>query len=244
MSRLEIKNLRSGYDHNEILRDISFEIQSGEIVGLIGENGAGKTTLIKSILGILALTEGEIFIDGNEIDDEWDNAKGKMAYIPEMPLLYEELTLKEHLEFTGMAKGMDQETFNKRVEELLVIFNMKEKLHHFPSSFSKGMRQKVMVMCGLLHEPSILIVDEPFIGLDPRAIKALVKILQEKKQQGLGILMSTHVLDSAEKICDRFVLLMEGKVLYKGTLEEMRNDTGLKDASLMDLFDYFMGAAA
>ncbi|WP_026478760.1 ABC transporter ATP-binding protein [Alkaliphilus transvaalensis] len=240
MKRLEVNGLYSGYEKVEVLKDVSIEINSGEIVGLIGSNGAGKTTLLKTILGIIPPTEGKLIVEGVEIDQDWNQAKGKIAYIPEMPLLYEELTLLEHLEFTAMANGVDKNVFEKRISRLLDTFNMRDKLHHFPNSFSKGMRQKVMVMCGLLYDPTLFVVDEPFIGLDPKSIKALVNILKEKRTQGLGILMSTHVLDAAERICDRFIVLSGGRVLYQGTLEEMRRDSKMYEADLMDLFDYFV----
>ena len=243
MKRLEIIDLYAGYEKLSILEGVSLEVKPGEIVGLIGPNGSGKTTLIKTLLGILPPISGSIRIDGKLTEDHEEELKGKTAYIPEIPYLYDELTLEEHLQFTAMSSGLTLYDFEKKVQGLLKLFQMEGKLNHFPNSFSKGMRQKVMVMCALLQEPTLMIVDEPFIGLDPKAIKNFIELLMDYRKKGIGILMSTHVLDSAEKICDRFVILNQGVALFSGTLEEMRGETGLFEGSLMDLFDRYVEAA-
>lgn len=242
MKRLEIIDLCAGYEKLNILEGVTLEVLPGEIVGLIGPNGSGKTTLIKTLLGILPPISGTIRIDGKSTEDYQEEIKGKTAYIPEIPYLYDELTLEEHLQFTAMCSGLKEYDYEKKVQSLLKIFQMEGKLQHFPNSFSKGMRQKVMVMCALLQEPTLMVVDEPFIGLDPRAIKNFIELMMDYKKQGIGILMSTHVLDSAEKICDRFVILNQGAALFSGTLQEMREETGLLEGSLMDLFDRYVEA--
>lgn len=241
MKLLEINSITSGYDKDAILKNVSFSIEKGEIAGLIGSNGAGKTTLIKTILGILPIMAGGIKILGKDMLDYPETLKNEIAYIPETPLLYDEFTLLEHMQFTAMSHDVEKDLFTERMNRLLEQFNMQNKLNHFPNTFSKGMKQKVMIMCAFLYEPSLLIIDEPFIGLDPMAISFLIKEIKKKKEEGIGILMCTHVLDSAEKICDRFVVLDEGEVLITGGLNELQNVSGLKDQSLTDVFCSLLG---
>lgn len=237
MTLLDIQNLSGGYDKIKILNQISFQVKSGEIVGLIGPNGAGKTTIIKSILGILPPTEGEIKMLQYSIVEDPLEFKKRIAYVPEVPLLYDEMTLLEHLEFTAMSHGLDKVRFEKRKTELLHIFRLEDKLHHFPNSFSKGMKQKVMIMCAFLYDPSVYIVDEPFVGLDPKATRSFIDLIKLKREDNRGILMCTHVLDTAEKICDRFILINDGKIEASGTMEELRKQTNIKDGSLADIYD-------
>ncbi|AKL94673.1 ABC transporter system ATP-binding protein EcsA [Clostridium aceticum] len=237
MNLLELKSVSAGYDSEVILKQVSFNVQNEEIVGLIGPNGAGKTTIIKSILGILPILSGEVIIDGVSIKKSLSQMNEKIAYIPEIPLLYDELTLLEHLEFTAMSHGVNPEVFEERKKQLLKTFWLEDKQHHFPNAFSKGMRQKVMIMCAFLYAPSIYIVDEPFVGLDPKAIRAFIDMIQHKKNEGAGVLMCTHVLDTAEKICDRFILFNQGKVVTLGTLEALRKQTNLPQGSLSDIYD-------
>ncbi|SCY27817.1 ABC transporter ATP-binding protein [Alkaliphilus peptidifermentans] len=240
MASLKVESLSTGYNGNKILDNITIEVNAGEIVGLIGSNGAGKTTLIKSILGIVPRYEGDIVIDGVSVEINNLGLRGNIAYIPEIPLLYDELTLIEHMEFTAMANKLDMGRFKERKAYLLELFDLKDKLNEFPNSFSKGMKQKVLVMCAFLLDPSILIIDEPFIGLDPIAASNLVKIMKEKRNEGAAILMSTHVLDSAEKICDRFIVVNKGKVVFQGTLSEMKQKNNVENSSLLELFQLYV----
>lgn len=236
-----MQNLYGGYDKVKVLNDISFQVKSGEILGLIGPNGAGKTTIIKSILGIVPPSGGTIKMLQYSINENPLEFKKRIAYVPEVPLLYDEMTLLEHLEFTAMSHGMDKENFGKRMKELLKLFRLGNKLHHFPNSFSKGMKQKVMVICAFLYDPSVYIIDEPFIGLDPRATMDFIDLIKLKKEEGKGILMSTHILDTAEKICDRFILISCGQIEAAGTMEELRQYANIKDGSLADVYDKLVG---
>lgn len=233
---LEVNNITGGYANIPVLKDVSFTIEDGELVGLIGLNGAGKSTTIKEIIGILTPYQGEILIDGENLTHSPEAYRKKIGFIPETPSLYEELTLKEHLEVVAMAYDLDWESAFARAEKLLALFRLEEKLDWFPVNFSKGMKQKVMIICALMVEPSLLIVDEPFLGLDPIAIKDLTDLLEEEKKKGTAILMSTHVLDSAEKMCDRLIILHQGKILASGNLESLRRHFGKADASLTDLY--------
>lgn len=233
---LEVKKLSGGYANIPVLKDVSFQVADGELVGLIGLNGAGKSTTIKEIIGLLIPYEGQILIDGQTILGQAEAYRKKIGFIPETPSLYEELTLKEHLEVVALAYDLDWDAAFERAEKLLKLFRLEEKLEWFPVHFSKGMKQKVMIICAFMVQPSLLIVDEPFLGLDPVAIQDLIDLIEEKKKRGTSILMSTHVLDSAEKMCDRFVILHQGQVLADGHLDQLRQSFGQPNASLNDIY--------
>ncbi|HEM6271523.1 TPA: ABC transporter ATP-binding protein [Streptococcus suis] len=233
---LEVKNITGGYINIPVLKDVSFTVESGQLVGLIGLNGAGKSTTIKEIIGLLTPYQGEILIDGKSLVQDAEHYRKKIGFIPETPSLYEELTLKEHLEVVALAYNLTWDQAWSRVQGLLTIFRLDEKLDWFPVHFSKGMKQKVMIICAFMVEPSLLIVDEPFLGLDPVAISDLVNLLEEEKAKGTSILMSTHVLDSAEKMCDSFVILHQGQVRATGNLEELQHAFNMKGASLNEIY--------
>ncbi|HFU4086405.1 TPA: ABC transporter ATP-binding protein [Streptococcus suis] len=233
---LEVKNITGGYINIPVLKDVSFTVENGQLVGLIGLNGAGKSTTIKEIIGLLTPYQGEILIDGKSLVQDAENYRKKIGFIPETPSLYEELTLKEHLEVVALAYNLTWDQAWSRVQGLLTIFRLDEKLDWFPVHFSKGMKQKVMIICAFMVEPSLLIVDEPFLGLDPVAIADLVNLLEEEKSKGTSILMSTHVLDSAEKMCDSFVILHQGQVRATGNLEELQHAFNMKGASLNEIY--------
>ena len=222
MAILEVKEVTGGYTRKPVLHELSFEIGKGELVGLIGLNGAGKSTTIKHIIGLMNPHQGEIVVNGVTFRENPEVYRKAFTYIPETPILYEELTLKEHLELTAMAYGLDRESFEARSEMLLKEFMMEKRLNWFPSHFSKGMRQKVMILCAFLVEPSLYIIDEPFVGLDPIGIRSLLEQISERKESGASVLMSTHVLSTAEKYCDRIILLHEGRVRAQGTMDDLR----------------------
>ena len=233
---LEIKNLTGGYVHVPVLKNVSFTVESGKLVGLIGLNGAGKSTTINEIIGLLTPYSGEINIGGLTLRTNPREYRQQIGYIPETPSLYEELTLREHIETVAMAYGIEQEQAFERVEPLLKMFRLDQKLDWFPVHFSKGMKQKVMIICAFVVDPSLFIVDEPFLGLDPLAISDLIQLLDEEKKKGKSILMSTHVLDSAEKMCDSFVILHKGQVRAKGDLPQLRQAFDMPEASLNDIY--------
>lgn len=233
---LHIENLVGGYTHKNVLHGISFKIFPKEIVGLIGLNGAGKSTTIKHVIGLMHPKQGTVQVMGKTFSEDADNYRNKMAYIPEMPILYDELTLYEHLRLTAMAYGIQEPDFKSRLDPLLKEFRMEKKLNWFPVHFSKGMRQKVMIMCAFLIEPPLYIVDEPFVGLDPLGIQSYLERMDEMKQNGSGVLMSTHILATAEKYCDRFIIIHEGNIRAIGTLAELQNDFNMPGASLDDLY--------
>ncbi|WP_435923877.1 ABC transporter ATP-binding protein [Paenibacillus sp. DYY-L-2] len=211
-----------------MIGQVFFAVRSGNLTGLIGPNGAGKSTAIKAILGLLPEVKAEVNFAGSP---------EKYAYIPEHPVYYETLTLWEHLGLAAAVCGMEEAVFEREGGKLLDKFRMREVRDHLPGSFSKGMRQKMMLMIGFLQKPDVYIVDEPFIGLDPRATRDFLGLLEEERRRGAGVLMCTHVLDTAERICDDFVLLSGGRVAAVGTLDDIRASAGLPDAPLFDCFE-------
>ncbi|MGM0126092.1 ABC transporter ATP-binding protein [Enterococcus sp. AZ194] len=233
---LKIEQVTGGYGHIPVLKDISFDVNNGEMVGLIGLNGAGKSTTIKNVIGLLTPQKGKVTIDELTIKNQPEDYRKKIGYIPETPSLYEELTLKEHIEVTAMAYDIPIEVAFERADKLLKTFRLENKLEWFPANFSKGMKQKVMVLCAFLIEPSLYIIDEPFLGLDPLAIHALLELMDEMRREGAAILMSTHILATAEKYCDRFVVLHNGEVRAQGTMAELRQEFQLPDSSLDEIY--------
>src|SRR3954470_22546012 len=236
MSLLMIENLVGGYTRNPVLKDVSFEVNEKELVGLIGLNGAGKSTTIKHIIGLMEPHRGQVKINGQTITEDKEVYRKMFTFVPETPVLYEELTLEEHLTLTAMAYGIEESIYKERISVLLQEFRMEKRLKWFPAHFSKGMKQKVMIMCAFLVQPSLYIVDEPFVGLDPLGIQSLLDLMKKMKDNGAGILMSTHILATAEKYCDRFIILHEGKVRAHGTLEQLRKEFAMPGATLDDLY--------
>lgn len=233
---LQVTKVVGGYSQIPVLKEVTFDIKDGELVGLIGLNGAGKSTTINHIIGLLTPFKGQIKINGVTLAEDNEAYKKQIAYIPETPILYQELTLKEHLEMTMMAYNLDQVAAWKRADRLLEIFRLDNKLDWFPANFSKGMKQKVMIVCAFITDAPLFIIDEPFLGLDPLAVHDLLDLINEQKAKGASILMSTHVLDTAQKYCDRFVLLHDGQVKTEGTLAELRKALPDAGESLDDIY--------
>lgn len=233
---LKIENVTGGYVNTPVLKQISFTVNAGELVGLIGLNGAGKSTTINEIIGLLTPYEGTISIDGVTLSEDSQTYRKKIGFIPETPSLYEELTLREHLETVAMSYEIPLAEAMDRVKPYLEMFRLSDRLDWFPATFSKGMKQKVMIICAFMVNPSLFIIDEPFLGLDPLAISDLIALLEVEKSKGKSILMSTHVLDSAEKMCDRFVILHGGQVLAQGSLADLQEQFGQGQVSLTDIY--------
>ncbi|TCI23626.1 ABC transporter ATP-binding protein [Exiguobacterium sp. SL-9] len=233
---LQVEHLNGGYIGKQVLHDISFEVKKGELVGLIGLNGAGKSTTIKHILGLLDPISGSVEVDSETLTSSENNYRKKISYIPETPILYDTLTLREHLTLIGKAYDIEASDLTSRTERLARDMRMEKQLDWFPSVFSKGMRQKAMILCALVTKTPLLIVDEPFVGLDPLAIRQLLRLFDEYKED-CAILMSTHILETAERHCDRFVFLHQGSVIATGTAAQLREIYGLlPDATLDDIY--------
>ncbi|HAB0008509.1 TPA_asm: ABC transporter ATP-binding protein [Listeria monocytogenes] len=236
MALVEVEHLTGGYTKRPVLKDISFAIEEKQIVGLIGLNGAGKSTTIKHITGLMHPKQGTIKINGHQLVEDTETYRKQFSYIPETPVLYEELTLKEHLELTGMAYGISEEELQARMKPLLKEFRLEKKLNWFPAHFSKGMKQKVMIMSAFLIEPKLYIIDEPFVGLDPLGIQSLLNWMDEMRSKGASILMSTHILTTAEKYCDTFIIIHQGEIRAEGTLKDLQTNFEMPGASLDEIY--------
>ncbi|WIK67325.1 ABC transporter ATP-binding protein [Globicatella sanguinis] len=240
---LVVKNMSSGYRGIPVLKKINFTIPYGEIVGLIGLNGAGKSTLLKTILGLIKPIEGQITIGNQTINEHQSQFSQQLAYIPETPVLYEELTLKEHLEMTALGYGLPIETVMERAKPLLKLFRLENHLNWFPIHFSKGMKQKVMIICAMVTDAKVMIIDEPFLGLDPLAIKHFTELLQQRAQQGTAIIFTTHVLMIAEQLCDQYLMLQAGEIIAKGDLKTIQEQFRQPEATLDELYVQMTEAA-
>lgn len=242
---LKVDGLYGGYlPTKPYLQNIGFQIEPGQMMGLVGLNGAGKSTTIKHILGLLLPQQGEIRIDGMTLQENVQAYRASYAYVPETPELYEELTIREHLELTAMAYGLTREQYEQRSGFLLDQFQMKEKLDAFAAHLSKGMRQKVMIMNAFLIEPRLYIIDEPFLGLDPLAIRSLLELMVQFKRKGASFLISSHILATIEKYCDGYLVLHKGNTLAQGTLQEISQIAGKPGATLDEAFYALVEGAA
>ncbi|MGI2253091.1 ABC transporter ATP-binding protein EcsA [Staphylococcus cohnii] len=233
---VKVEHLTGGYGKRPVIKDINFELRKGEIVGLIGLNGAGKSTTIKHMLGLLTPMEGQLTISDINIKKDVETYRRKLSYIPEAPVIYDELTLQEHINMTAMAYNIDKEDAMKRANPLLKTFRLENELDIFPSHFSKGMKQKVMIICAFIVDPELYIIDEPFLGLDPLGIQSMLDLMVEKKEENRTVLMSTHILATAEKYCDRFLIMDKGQIVAFGNIDELREQTGLSGKTLDEIY--------
>lgn len=234
---VKVEHLTGGYGKKPVIKDINFELKNGEIVGLIGLNGAGKSTTIKHMLGLLTPSSGELSISGTNIKDNIEEYRHKLSYIPEAPVIYEELTLQEHIDMTAMAYGIDKNTAMERANPLLKTFRLENELQIFPSHFSKGMKQKVMLVAAFMLERPLLIIDEPFLGLDTLAIKAVIDLMQEQARKGNSILLTTHLLKEATQFVDEFVVLYDGRIRFTGSPHHLAAASQLSVDNLEQFFE-------
>lgn len=230
---IEIKNVSKSYDgKKKALDDISFKINNGEIFAFIGHNGAGKTTMIKSIIGILNFDEGDILINDKSIKKEPIECKKMMAYVPDNPDLYENMKAINFINFICDMYEVSEEDRKERILKYSKLFEIDDKLNDDISSFSHGMKQKVAIIASLAHDPDILIMDEPFVGLDPKAVYDMKEIMKEMVNNGKTIFFSTHILDVAEKICDRVAIIKDGKIVKVGKMKDIKGDESLEQVFL------------
>jgi len=233
---LQLNKVTAGYTKVPVITDITFDVNPGEICGLIGLNGAGKSTTIKTIIGQLTPFSGRVEVEQLSILENQRGYRQSIAVIPESPVLYEEFAFREHIEFVARSYHQMNEETMKHAMELVEAFRLTKQLDWFPAYFSKGMKQKVLIVCALMLDVPVYVVDEPFLGLDPLGIRTLLQVLKEKKEKGAAILMSTHVLDTAEKYCDRFIVLHEGKVIAQGDIEGLRATSNIEESSLEEIY--------
>lgn len=229
---LKIEHLTKTYGGKKAVDDLNLHIQKGEIYGFIGHNGAGKTTTIKSCCGILAFDEGEIYIDGTSVRKDPMECKRKLAYIPDNPDLYEFLSGIKYLNFIADVFKVDKETREAKIKELADIFGLTEDLAQPVSAYSHGMKQKLAIIAAFLHSPELIIMDEPFVGLDPKAAHLLKQMMRKHCDEGGAIFFSTHVLEVAEKLCDKVAIIKQGKLVASGTMEEVKGDESLESVFL------------
>ncbi|MFC5704474.1 ABC transporter ATP-binding protein [Cohnella faecalis] len=243
---LAIRGLTGGYSvRKPVLHQVSFEVFPGQLIGLIGLNGAGKSTAIKHILGLMIPHEGEVRVNGVLLEEDRELYRSSCAYVPEQPNLFPHLTVGEHLQWTAMAYGMERSEAETKIRELAEKFRMTEAMGSLPDTLSKGMKQKVMLMNALLASPSLLIIDEPFLGLDPLATRGLIEALAAAQAAGCAILLSSHILPALERRADGLIVLHRGKVIAHGTPSDVKRQAGCTDAesTLDDAFELLVTAA-
>nr|WP_330379518.1 ABC transporter ATP-binding protein [Butyrivibrio sp. AE2032] len=230
---LEIKNYSKSYGGGKkAADDVSLSVMGGDIFGFIGHNGAGKSTTIRAVVGVLDFTEGEIFIDGHSVKDEPMACKRVTAYIPDNPDLYENLTGLQYLNFVADVFDISGQEREEKIKKYADTFEITDALGDLISSYSHGMKQKVAIISALIHEPKLLVLDEPFVGLDPKATFVLKEIMHEMCQKGTAIFFSTHVLDVAEKLCNKVAIIKQGKIIAQGTMEEITEGQSLEETFL------------
>lgn len=229
---LEIEHFTKKYGEKVAAEDISLHIKAGEIYGFIGHNGAGKTTTLKSVVGILQFDEGEIRIDGESIKASPLSCKKKIAYIPDNPDLYDFMTGIKYLNFIADVFGIGEEQRQQRIRQYADLFEMTSNLGQPIASYSHGMKQKLAIISAWIHEPKLIIMDEPFVGLDPKASHILKGMMREVCDKGGAIFFSTHVLEVAEKLCDKVAIIKSGKLIRSGTMEEVKGDDSLEEVFL------------
>ena len=229
---LKIENLTKTYGSKKAVDDLSLTIESGHIYGFIGHNGAGKTTTLKAIAGIMEFDQGNIYIDGKSIKDKPLDCKKIMAYIPDNPDLYEYLSGIKYLNFISDVYGVSQDERTARIKKYGDMFEMTDSLGEPISAYSHGMKQKLAVISALIHEPKLIIMDEPFVGLDPKASHLLKELMRDLCNRGGAIFFSTHVLEVAEKLCDKIAIIKAGKLVVSGNTQDVIGDDSLEEVFL------------
>lgn len=233
---IEITNLTKRYGSFTAVDRLNLTVRKGELFGFLGPNGSGKTTTIKMLTGLLEPTEGTAKISGINIWQDPIAAKAKLAYVPDEPNLFPKLTGREFLQFIGSVFAMPETVFEQRVHDLLNLFELTERADELIETYSHGMRQKLAISAALVHEPEVIFLDEPTVGLDPRSARTLKVLLRRVCDQGATVFLTTHILEIAQQMCDRIAIIQEGKLIALGTIEELRAHGGQMGASLEDIF--------
>ncbi|MEE8554185.1 MAG: ABC transporter ATP-binding protein [Desulfobacterales bacterium] len=233
---IELKDLTKRYSDRMAVDNINLFIPKGEIFGFIGPNGAGKTTTINMMGGILAPTSGTVAICGINMEENPEKAKSKIGFIPDRPYLYEKLTGMEFLRFTADLYGVDEDAFLRKAREKLEMFSLTDWSNKLIESYSHGMKQRLVMAAALLHDPEVIIVDEPMVGLDPVAINLVKDLFRRLTKQGVTVFMSTHTLKVAEDICDRIGIIHKGSLIALGTTEDLKRDAHAAEADLEQVF--------
>ncbi|WP_026895624.1 ABC transporter ATP-binding protein [Clostridiisalibacter paucivorans] len=236
---IEIEDLEMSFGSKKVLKGISLQVYPGQVIGYIGPNGAGKSTTIKIILGLLSGHTGKIKIFGNEISKDSIEYKKRIGYVPENAEIYDTLTAREYLTFIGELYGKDSKDVEHKAKRMMKIFGIEDVFNSRISSYSKGMKQKVLIISSLLHNPDVLFLDEPLSGLDANSVIIVKEILAELSKKGKTIFYSSHIMDVVEKISNRIVLLQSGSILADGSFSELRDKS--QDSSLEEIFNELTG---
>src|SRR5881409_2146395 len=233
---IRLENLTKHYGSFVAVDDISLDVPRGLLYGFLGPNGAGKTTTLRMIAGILRPTDGRVLLGGDDVHQNPMAAKMRLGFIPDRPFVYDKLTGAEFLRFVAGLYGQEGDTVERRIAELLEQFELPSEQDELVEAYSHGMRQKLIISSALIHRPQCIVVDEPMVGLDPKAARLLKDIFRQFVERGGTVLMSTHTLEVAEAMCDRVAILQHGKIVAEGTVDDLRRQHRAGDASLEDLF--------
>ena len=229
---IEIKNVTKKYGDKKAVDNVSFKVNDGDIFAFIGHNGAGKTTLIKAMVGIHDFDEGDILIDGMSIKDDPVSCKKLMAFVPDNPETYEHMKAIDYINFICDMYDIDSKTREENIKKYSKMFDMEDKLNDTIDSYSHGMKQKIVLISALSHNPKILIMDEPFVGLDPKAVFDIKEVLNEMVKEKKIVFYSTHILDVAEKLCSRVAIIKNGKLVKSGSMKDIKGDKSLEKVFL------------
>ncbi|MCR4867081.1 MAG: ABC transporter ATP-binding protein [Lachnospiraceae bacterium] len=230
---LEIKGYTKSYGEGKKAADnVTLTVESGDIYGFIGHNGAGKSTTIRAVVGVLDFSEGDIYINGHSVKDEPIECKKITAYIPDNPDLYENLTAIQYLDFIADVFEIDEEKRKEVIKKYADMFEITDSLGDLISSYSHGMKQKLAIISALIHEPKLIVMDEPFVGLDPKASYTLKQIMHDLCDKGIAIFFSTHVLDVAQKLCNKVAIIKQGKIIDSGNMDDMIGNQSLEEVFL------------
>jgi ABC-2 type transport system ATP-binding protein len=232
---IELRNLVKKYGEKAAVDDVSLEVVGGEIYGFLGPNGAGKTTTIKAVVGLLAPSSGTVRVGGFDVQREPIPAKAATGYVPDEPNLYAKLTARELLRFVGDLYGVERAQVDRRSEEILRLFDLAQVADDTVDSYSHGMRQKASLAAALVHDPKVLVLDEPTVGLDPKSARLIKDILRQLADRGAAVFLSTHILEIAERMCDRIGIINQGHLIASGTMDELRR-VGKGESRLEDIF--------
>ncbi len=233
---IRVRGLVKQYGRFTAVDNVSLEVGAGEIHGFLGPNGAGKTTTIRVLAGLLRPTSGSVEIAGHDLEREPELAKAALGFIPDRPFIYEKLTAAEFLRFHGGLYGMDADGIGPRMAEVLELFELSRWQHELVESFSHGMKQRLVMCAAFLHRPQAVVVDEPMVGLDPRGARLIKQVFRSMSRRGVAILMSTHTLEVAQEMCDRISIIQGGRIIARGTVDELRQMAGSPDQQLTPVF--------
>jgi ABC-2 type transport system ATP-binding protein len=242
-SLIETTNLVKNYADKTAVNNISFTVQGGEVFGFLGPNGAGKTTTIKMIVGLLQPTAGSIKVAGFDVQAQPIQAKAASGYVPDTPNLYAKLTGRELLRFVGDLYDLDRQQVAQRTEELLRVLDLGDAADNTIDSYSHGMQQKASLAAALMHDPKVLVLDEPTVGLDPKSARLIKDILRQMAERGSAVFLSTHILEIAERMCDRIGIINKGELVAVGSMKELRSLGKAGEVSLEDIFLSLTGGA-